>query len=95
MKNDLRCFLGALKINTSCLFSVPSHHDHFTNSSEVVSSDFVGSRHAGVADSLATIVQGNCCVLYVRYGNEFGYSCQVVRVVQHITGVEYPQFPVV
>ena len=93
MKNDLRCFLGALKINTSCLFSVPSHHDHFTNSSEVVSSDFVGSRHAGVADSLATIVQGNCCVLYVRYGNEFGYSCQVVRMVQKMVGWNCLPYP--
>jgi glyceraldehyde 3-phosphate dehydrogenase len=42
----------------------------YTNSPEVVSSDFVGSRHAGVIDSLATIVQGNRCVLYVWYDNE-------------------------
>jgi glyceraldehyde 3-phosphate dehydrogenase len=65
----------------------------YTNSPEVVSSDFVGSRHAGVVDSLATIVQGNRCVLYVWYDNEFGYSCQVVRMVQKMAGVELPSVP--
>jgi glyceraldehyde 3-phosphate dehydrogenase len=65
----------------------------FTNSPEVVSSDFVGSRHAGVIDSLATIVQGKRCVLYVWYDNEFGYSSQVVRMVQKMAGVELPSLP--
>jgi glyceraldehyde 3-phosphate dehydrogenase len=65
----------------------------YTNSPDVVSSDFVGSRHAGVVDSLATIVQGNRCVLYVWYDNEFGYSCQVVRMVQRMAGLELPSLP--
>ena len=65
----------------------------FTNSPEVVSSDFVGSRHAGVVDSVATIVQGNRCVLYVWYDNEFGYSAQVVRMVAKMAGLELPCFP--
>jgi glyceraldehyde 3-phosphate dehydrogenase len=65
----------------------------YTNSPEVVSSDFVGSRHAGVVDSLATIAQGNRCVLYVWYDNEFGYSCQVVRMVQQMAGLEMPTLP--
>jgi glyceraldehyde 3-phosphate dehydrogenase len=65
----------------------------YTNSPEVVSSDFVGSRHAGVVDSLATIVAGNRCVLYVWYDNEFGYSCQVVRFVTRMAGLELPNFP--
>ncbi len=62
-------------------------------SPEVVSSDFVGSRAAGVVDSLATIVQGNRCVLYVWYDNEFGYSCQVIRMVQKMAGIELPVLP--
>ena len=65
----------------------------YTNSPEVVSSDFVGSRHAGVVDSLATIAQANRCVLYVWYDNEFGYSCQVVRMVQQMAGLELPTLP--
>ena len=66
----------------------------FISSPDAVSTDFVGSRHACVIDAEATIVDGKHVVLYVWYDNEFGYSCQVIRVVQHITGVEYPQFPV-
>jgi glyceraldehyde 3-phosphate dehydrogenase len=65
----------------------------YTNSPEVVSSDFVGSRSAGVVDSLATIAQGNRCVLYVWYDNEFGYSCQVVRMVQQMAGLDLPSVP--
>jgi glyceraldehyde 3-phosphate dehydrogenase len=75
------------------LFSVPSRSDHYTNTPEVVSSDFVGSRHAGVLDSLATIVQGNRCVLYIWYDNEYGQSCRVVRMVQKMAGVELPAVP--
>jgi glyceraldehyde 3-phosphate dehydrogenase len=65
----------------------------YTNSPEVVSSDFVGSRHAGVVDSLATIADGTRIVLYVWYDNEFGYSCQVVRMVQKMAGLELPALP--
>lgn len=66
----------------------------FTTSSDAVSTDFVGSRHASIVDANATIVNGNNAIVYLWYDNEFGYSCQVVRVVQHISGVEYPLFPV-
>ncbi len=65
----------------------------YTNSPEVVSSDFVGSTYAGVVDSLATIVNANRCVLYVWYDNEYGYSCQVVRMVEQLAGLEFPSYP--
>jgi glyceraldehyde 3-phosphate dehydrogenase len=65
----------------------------FVNSQEVVSSDFVGSRHAGVVDAEATICSDNRVVLYVWYDNEFGYSCQVVRVMEDMAGVNPPAFP--
>ncbi|MBW2477961.1 MAG: glyceraldehyde-3-phosphate dehydrogenase [Deltaproteobacteria bacterium] len=65
----------------------------YTNSPEVVSSDFIGSRHAGVVDSTSTIVSGNRVVLYVWYDNEFGYSCQVIRLVQKLAGLELPLLP--
>lgn len=65
----------------------------FVNSQEVVSTDFVGSRHAGVVDAEATIANDNRVVLYVWYDNEFGYSCQVVRVMEDMAGVNPPAFP--
>ncbi|MFC3606505.1 glyceraldehyde-3-phosphate dehydrogenase [Stutzerimonas tarimensis] len=65
----------------------------FVNSPEVVSSDFVGSRHAGVVDAEATICNDNRVVLYVWYDNEFGYSCQVVRVMEELAGVHPASFP--
>jgi glyceraldehyde 3-phosphate dehydrogenase len=65
----------------------------YTNSPEAVSSDFVGSHHAGVVDSVSTIVSGDRVVLYVWYDNEFGYSSQVVRLVQKMAGLELPLLP--
>ena len=65
----------------------------FVNSPEVVSSDFVGSRHAGVVDAQATIVNGARAVLYVWYDNEAGYSAQVIRIVNQMAGVTYTNYP--
>ncbi len=65
----------------------------FTTSPDVVSSDLVGNRHACIVDGEATIVKGNNVVLYVWYDNEFGYACQVVRVVQKWAGISYPLIP--
>ncbi|WP_353940953.1 glyceraldehyde-3-phosphate dehydrogenase [Streptomyces sp. HUAS MG91] len=65
----------------------------FTDSPDAVSSDFIGSRHASIVDAGATKVDGDNAILYLWYDNEFGYSCQVIRVVQHVSGVEYPTFP--
>lgn len=66
----------------------------FSNSPEVVSTDFVGSRHACIFDAEATIVNGNSITLYCWYDNEFGYSCQVHRVLEKFAGVQYPIYPV-
>ncbi|WP_300344756.1 glyceraldehyde-3-phosphate dehydrogenase [Nesterenkonia sp.] len=66
----------------------------YIDSAEVVSTDFVGSAAAGVVDGLATIVNGRQAILYVWYDNEYGYSAQVVRVLEHMTQsepVKYPQ----
>jgi glyceraldehyde 3-phosphate dehydrogenase len=65
----------------------------YTNSPEVVSSDFVGNRHACIVDGGATIGADNRVVLYVWYDNEYGYACQVVRVVQKWAGISYPLIP--
>lgn len=65
----------------------------YTNSPEVVSTDLVGSTYACVIDSLATIVESDRCVLYAWYDNEYGYSCQVVRMIDHIAGLNLPNLP--
>ncbi|KJY84545.1 glyceraldehyde-3-phosphate dehydrogenase [Vibrio galatheae] len=65
----------------------------YTESTEIVSTDLVGSRFAGVVDGAATIAQDNRCVLYIWYDNEFGYSCQVVHCMEQMMGVRYKTFP--
>jgi len=65
----------------------------FTASKEVVSTDFVGTPEPAIFDSVATIVDKDRCVLYVWYDNEFGYSTQVLRVMQHMVGLNIPTIP--
>ncbi|MHA3104573.1 glyceraldehyde-3-phosphate dehydrogenase [Acinetobacter sp. ANC 3791] len=65
----------------------------YTNSTEVVSSDFIGSRSAGIFDAQATIVSGNRLTAYVWYDNEVGYSCQVLRIAEQMSGISYPKVP--
>ncbi len=65
----------------------------YTTSPDIVSSDLVGNRHACIVDGEATIVDDNRAVLYVWYDNEFGYACQVIRVVQKWAGISYPLIP--
>ncbi|HSG89581.1 MAG TPA: glyceraldehyde-3-phosphate dehydrogenase [Pseudomonadales bacterium] len=80
-------------LRDAALHSALQRQIDFTNSPEVVSSDFVGNRHACIVDGEATIADGKRCVLYIWYDNEFGYSCQVVRIVQKWAGIRYPLIP--
>lgn len=65
----------------------------YSGSPEVVSTDFVGSRHACIFDAQATIVNGRQAVLYLWYDNEFGYSCQVHRILERMAGINYAVYP--
>ena len=87
-KEDLNRFL-----RDTALHSGLQRQIEYTNSPDAVSSDFVGSRHACIVDGTATIVDGKNIVLYVWYDNEFGYACQVVRLVQRWAGIRYPLIP--
>ncbi|HET8958679.1 MAG TPA: glyceraldehyde-3-phosphate dehydrogenase, partial [Microcella sp.] len=44
------------------------------------------SHRAGIVDGLATICDGRHLIVYVWYDNEFGYSSQVIRVLETMAG---------
>ena len=85
---ELNDYLRDVSLNSSLQNQID-----FTNSPEAVSTDMVGSSYAGIVDSLATIVQGNRCVLYIWYDNEYGYSYQVVRIVEKVSGMDLEHWP--
>jgi glyceraldehyde 3-phosphate dehydrogenase len=87
-KAQLNDYLRNISLNSKLQNQVD-----YTASTEIVSTDLVGSRYAGVVDSQATIVDGDRAVLYVWYDNEFGYSCQVVRVMLAMSGIDVPTLP--
>ena len=75
------------------LFSPLQHQIDYTSSTEIVSTDLVGTRAPAIVDSQATIVADNRATLYVWYDNEFGYSCQVLRVVTDMAQLTVPTLP--
>ena len=66
----------------------------YSASSEVVSSDLVGTPEPGVFDSVATICEDRRCVLYLWYDNEYGYTTQVLRVMRHMSNIQIESLPV-
>lgn len=80
-------------LRDTSLYSSLKDQIDYTASWEVVSTDLVGSTYAGIVDSQATIAEGNRCVLYVWYDNEFGYSYQVVRLLKDLSGQTSPYIP--
>lgn len=61
----------------------------YTDSTEAVSTDFVGTKQVGIVDAQATIVTDNHATVYVWYDNEVGYSTQVLRVAAQMAGIHY------
>lgn len=76
-----------------CLHSKLHSQIDFSNSPDAVSTDFVGSRAAGIFDAQATQASGKRATVYVWYDNEFGYSCQVFRIALKAAGIHYLQIP--
>ncbi len=87
-KDQVNAFLKDMSLNSPLRKQID-----YVDSPDVVSTDLVGSRRAGVVDGLATIVNNNSVVLYVWYDNEFGYSCQVVRVMARMADISMLQLP--
>jgi len=80
-------------LRDTSLFSSLQNQIDYTASTEIVSTDLVGTRAAAIVDSQATIVASNRATLYVWYDNEFGYSCQVMQVVADMAGLAVPTLP--
>ena len=87
-REEVNEYIRQISINSSLQGQIG-----YTNSTEVVSSDFIGSRTAGVFDAQATITSGTRLTAYVWYDNEVGYSCQVLRIAEQMCGVSYTKIP--
>lgn len=87
-RDELNEYLHQVSLNSALQKQVG-----YSTAPDAVSMDFVGTRSTGVVDSLATQVAPNRCVVYVWYDNEFGYTCQVVRVLRQITHSTLPAYP--
>jgi glyceraldehyde 3-phosphate dehydrogenase len=80
-REEVNAFLRQASLHSSLRQQID-----YIESPEVVSTDFIGSHRAGIVDGLATICTGDNLVVYVWYDNEFGYSSQVVRVLETMAG---------
>ena len=87
-KNEVNDYLREMSLHSELRKQID-----YMNSPEMVSTDFVGSRRTGTVDGLATISTDRNLILYLWYDNEFGYSCQVVRVMEEMAGINRQSFP--
>ncbi len=62
---------------------------HYSDSTEYVSSNAIGMTSTSVVDAPSTIVSadGKNAIIYLWYDNEYGYTCQVVRLAKHAAKV--------
>lgn len=61
----------------------------YSSDLEFVSSSAVGTTTALIIDAPSTIISadGRSAVVYLWYDNEYGYTCQVVRLAKHVAKV--------
>ena len=61
----------------------------YSTSKELVSTDVVGNTHALEYDSNATLIgeDKKGVTIYAWYDNEYGYTCQVIRLAKYISNV--------
>jgi glyceraldehyde 3-phosphate dehydrogenase len=76
-------------IRRKSLFSDLVEQLEYSNSEEFVSTNAIGMTATSVFDAPSTIVSpdGKSVTIYVWYDNEYGYTCQVVRLAKHYAGV--------
>ena len=62
---------------------------HYSNSTDYVSTQAVGMTSTSVVDAPSTLVSasGKRITIYAWYDNEFGYTCQVLRLAKHAAKV--------
>jgi len=67
---------------------------HYSADEEYVSTHAVGMTSTSVLDAPSTIVSadGHTVTIYAWYDNEFGYTCQVVRLAKHAARVRRPSY---
>ncbi|MDQ3141103.1 MAG: glyceraldehyde-3-phosphate dehydrogenase [Bacteroidota bacterium] len=61
----------------------------YSTSNEYVSSNAIGTTYASVIDAPSTILSndGKTVTIYAWYDNEYGYTCQVVRLAKYVANV--------
>lgn len=77
------------KLRHASLYGELVEQLQYSTSNEYVSSNAVGTTCASVVDSPSTILSadGKTVTIYAWYDNEFGYTCQVVRLAKYVAKV--------
>lgn len=76
-------------LKKACLHGDFIEQLHYSDSTEYVSSQAVGMTTTSVVDAPSTIVSadGKNLTIYAWYDNEFGYTCQVLRLAKYAANV--------
>jgi glyceraldehyde 3-phosphate dehydrogenase len=84
LKNSLTLEELNAKLKEASLYGPYVDQIQFSSSTEFVSSNAIGASSTGIIDAPSTIVsgEGKQATIYVWYDNEYGYTCQVVRLAK-------------
>jgi glyceraldehyde 3-phosphate dehydrogenase len=76
-------------IRQKSLFSELVEQLDYSTSSEFVSTSAIGMTATSIFDAQSTILSqdGKSATIYVWYDNEYGYTCQVMRLAKYVAGV--------
>lgn len=85
--------LSAL-LKDACLNSDYFEQIHYSEDKEYVSSQAVGMTTTSVLDVPSMILSddGKTATIYAWYDNEFGYTCQVLRLAKYVAKVRRPHY---
>lgn len=77
------------KLKEASLYGDFVEQIQYSTSTEFVSSNAIGATSTCIVDAPSTIVSkdGKTATIYLWYDNEYGYTCQVVRLAKHAAKV--------
>jgi glyceraldehyde 3-phosphate dehydrogenase len=77
------------KLRHASLYGELVEQLQYSTSNEYVSSNAVGTTCSAVVDAPSTILSadGKTVTIYAWYDNEFGYTCQVIRLAKYVSKV--------
>lgn len=86
-RNELNEFLKAQSLKGDLRTQL-----EYSEAEDFVSSDITSNPHCALIDSPRTQAYSGHAVVYLWYDNEYGYACQIIRMLQEVANISIMQY---